>query len=167
MTDQEKILLFEVNSGQLTTDEFYRKFPADIRKAKDYVVREIQDSIKQGDTEELDIAISLIWLSGTDELFIDILNQLLINPNHRSHQFVTRTIQELQSPTSVPFIKQVLESNFSYLTYTCSDSDAIAKWFSWALYEIGTKDAIKLMKEYSKSPDEGIRKEMIYRLKKV
>jgi hypothetical protein len=113
------------------------------------------------------IAVSLIRLSGPDKQFINILNELLINPNHRSHQFITKTIQEIKSPSSIPFIRHALKSNFDYLNYTGSDSAAIAKWFSWALYSIGTMDAIELMKEYSNSSDDGIKKEMTYRLSKV
>lgn len=167
MTDTERELVTKVNSGQLTTEQFHQQFPVDIRKSKDYVIREIRIAIDNENIDELELAISLIWLAGTDKQFVDILNELLIYPNHRSHQFVTKTIQEIKSPSSVPFIRQVLQNNFQFLAYTCSDSDAIAKWFSWALYSIGTTDAIELMREYSNSSDEGIRKEMIYRLNKV
>ena len=71
------------------------------------------------------------------------------------------------SPKTVPFVSKVLESNFDFLEYTYSDSDAIAKWFSWLLYSIGTAEAIDLMKEYSNSNEEGIKNEMLYRLKKI
>jgi len=43
----------------------------------------------------------------------------------------------------------------------------IAKWFSWALFSIGTKEATEVIKEFSNSKDEGIRNEMIYRLNKI
>jgi len=167
MTDKERELIFEVRTRHLTLVEFYRQFPVDIRKSKEYVVAEIKNAIEKKDIEELELAISLIWLSEPDKQFTDILNELLINRNHRSHQFVTKTIQDIKSPSSVPFIRQVLQSNFDFLEYTCSESDAIAKWFSWALYSIGTEEALEVMREYSKSEDEGIRKEMIYRLGKL
>jgi hypothetical protein len=64
-------------------------------------------------------------------------------------------------------VRKVLENNFDYLQYTCSESSTIAKWFSWLLYSIGTKEAIELMREYSNSEDEGIANEMRYRLKKM
>jgi hypothetical protein len=106
-------------------------------------------------------------LSGDISKYVDILNELLINPNHRSHQEIAKTLQDYApSPSTVPFVRKVLESNFDYLEYTCSDSDAIAKWFSWILCSIGTTEAIDLKKQYSKSSDEGIRNEMLYRLKK-
>ena len=97
-----------------------------------------------------------------------ILNDPVINPNHRSHQVISKNLQDIApSPTTVPFVRKALETNFDYLEYTGSDSDAIAKWFSWLLYSIGTDEAINLMKEYSNSPHEGIANEMRYRLNKV
>ncbi|HEY0744453.1 MAG TPA: hypothetical protein VGD40_23465 [Chryseosolibacter sp.] len=167
MTEKERNLILEVSGGRMTRDEFYRQFPWDIRQLKDHVITEIKEAIERDDPEELELVISLIWLSGADDRFADVLNELLINRNHRSHQVVAKTIQDIKSPSSVPFIRQALQSNFDYLEYTCSESDAIAKWFSWALYSIGTNDAIELMKEYSKSDNQGIRDEMIYRLGKL
>lgn len=116
---------------------------------------------------DLDSAINLIWASQKQEQFLDLFNELLITPNHRQHQVITMKIQKIGSPTSIPFIQKALESGFDYLEYTASESAAIAKWFSWALFEIGTQEAIDLMKKHTKSADEGIRNEMLYRLGKV
>ena len=134
---------------------------------KEAIKEEIRQSIESQDVNRIEQAINLIWLKEDDGEFIDELNTLLLEPNHRSHQEITKTIQDLKNPKSVPFIKEVLESKFEYLEYTCSCSDAIAKWFSWALYSIGTNDAIDLIEEYTNSKDDGIRNEMIYRLNKV
>lgn len=167
MTDIERQILLEYGTGKFSFQEFYRSFPVDIRYSKEYVIREVRSAIDSADSGNLELVIPLIWLSEPDKRFVDILNELLIIPNHRHHQFITKTIQELQSPSSIPFIRRALESKFDYLKYTCSDSDAIAKWFSWALYSIGTTEAIELMKEYTNSDDEGVKKEMVYRLSKV
>lgn len=43
----------------------------------------------------------------------------------------------------------------------------MAKWFSWALFCIGTKEAIEVMKEHANSKAKGIKYEMRYRLKKI
>lgn len=100
------------------------------------------------------------------ESTIDLLNELLVNTDHNQHQMVARTLQRIKSPSTIPFIKRALDSNFDYLEYTCSDHEVIAKWFSWILSSINTKEAISLMEEYSKSANEGIRNEMTYRLRK-
>ena len=102
-----------------------------------------------------------------DDSTITLLNELLVSPGHEEHQQVAKLLQNIKSPSTIPFVRKALESNFDYLEYTCSDSNAIAKWFSWLLFSIGTEDAINLIKEYTKSTDKGIRKEMIYRLSKV
>jgi hypothetical protein len=115
----------------------------------------------------LDEAIDLIYQTGNDAQFTDILNTLLINPNHHRHQFVTKCIQTNKSPSSVPYIQQVLEKGFDDFAYTCSESGVVAKWFSWALFAIGTKEAIDLIRKYAQSDDVGIREEMVYRLSKL
>lgn len=127
----------------------------------------VREAIKNGDLEELDDAIFEMLYSGENTKNVDILNELLLVQFHHHHQAITKALQDIKSPSSIPFIKKVLESNFDYLEYTCSESDAIAKWFSWALYCIGTQEAIDLMKEYANSEDEGIREEMRYRLNKL
>jgi hypothetical protein len=109
----------------------------------------------------------LIYFCENNEALMGVLNELLINPNHKKHQFITKTIQSLKNPSSISFIKKVLNTGFNYLNYTGSDAEVIAKWFSWALLSIDTKEAIDVMKEFAKSDNEGIKKEMIYRLNKI
>lgn len=117
--------------------------------------------------KNLDKAIS--HLLQLDELnrFIDLLNALLLTTNHCRHQEITKAIQECKDPSSVHYIRQVLNTDLKYLDYAGSDSDAISKWFSHALASIGTKEAIELMKEHANSADESIKKEMLYRLSKL
>jgi site-specific recombinase len=111
----------------------------------------------------------LAQLAVSDELpdNTDILNELLLHPKHRSHQRIAKKLQGIADPSTVPFVRKALASNFDYLAYTCSDDATIAKWFSWLLYAIATDDAIALMLEYSASDNEEINKEMRYRLQKI
>ena len=101
------------------------------------------------------------------ELDINILNSLLIEPGHHQHQLIAKILQDAKNPSSIPFVRKALETNFDYLGYTCSEPEVIAKWFSWLLFSIGTEEAINLIEEYTKSPNEGISSEMKYRLAKV
>lgn len=168
MIDKDKQLLSEFDFGIITADVFLKYFSVNINTGTNFVKTEIRNAIETCDPDEIQMTLSLIWLSDDISKYVDILNELLINPNHRSHQEIAKNLQDsAPSPTTVPFVRKALESNFDYLEYTCSDSDAIAKWFSWLLYSIGTTEAIDLMKEYSNSNDKGIRNEMLYRLKKI
>ena len=98
---------------------------------------------------------------------LDILHALLLLPFHRSHQGVVSLLQRLKSPRSVPFLRQALATPFAYLAYTCSDSDVIAKRFSWALFAIGTPEAVQVLREFAQAADPGVRREMQYRLTKL
>jgi hypothetical protein len=168
MTNQDKQLLAELDYGIITTDIFLKNFSVNIKNDTGFVKTEVRKAIETSDPDEIQMTLVLIWLSGDISKYVDILNELLINPNHRSHQQIAKNLQDdAPRPTSVPFVRKALESNFDYLEYTCSDSGAIAKWFSWLLYSIGTTEAIDLMREYSNSSNEGIRNEMLYRLKKI
>lgn len=51
--------------------------------------------------------------------------------------------------------------------YTGSDDEVIAKWFSHALAEIGTAEAIEVIKEFCADDNAGIAEEMRYRVKKL
>ena len=168
MTEADKQLLIDLDCGKVTYDEFLKQFSVDLKSDNDFIITEVEAAIQSAEADIIRMTIPLIWFSTDISSFVDLLNELLINPNHKSHQVIAKTLQDhAPSPTTVPFVRKVLETNFDYLEYTGSDSCAIAKWFSWLLYSIGTDEAINLMKEYSNSTDEGIANEMRYRLNKV
>ncbi|UUM26310.1 hypothetical protein NQU59_11410 [Acinetobacter colistiniresistens] len=65
-------------------------------------------------------------------------------------------------------IAKVLEQCFKRFKYTASDDDGvITKWFSHALADIGTEEAIALIRQYAQSENEEIAWEMKYRLRKI
>ncbi|HEX5001694.1 MAG TPA: hypothetical protein VFW78_04300 [Bacteroidia bacterium] len=167
MTEIEKQLLADLDYGKITLEEFHNWFPVDLENDSIYIRNEIGEAISRGDFNSLEKAISLIWLSGNPSKITDLLNELLINPNHKSHLRIEKTLQVIKSPTTVPYVKKALETNFDYLQYTFSNDEVLAKWFSWLLAEIGTEEAINLIREYSNSPNEGIKKEMLYHLKRI
>jgi hypothetical protein len=168
MTDKQKQQLSEYYAGRISIDSLVNIFPVDPRRDEGYISTEVRNAIKKADPDEIDQSIHLMWLFENVVAFTDLLNELLINPNHTQHQYIAKALQDdIKSPSSIPFIEKALATHFDYLAYTCSETGVIAKWFSWLLYEIGTPDAIAVMQRYADDPDEGIRNEMKYRLDKV
>jgi hypothetical protein len=167
MTRLEKRLLTQWQNAEITTESFKEQFPIDLNYAVDFIISEIYKILKSNKKGELNNLIQLINFCENKAPLTYILNELLIEPNHKSHQFIAKLIQENKSPSSIPYIKAALESRFSYLQYTCSESEVIAKWFSHALASIGTEEAINCIKKFAQSSDEGIKKEMNYRLVKL
>lgn len=119
----------------------------------------------QQDSFALDEAIELIWSATDLTPYTDILNELLVDPNHHRHQEIARALQALRNPTSVSFADRALATHFDYLSYTCSESGVIAKWFSHLLFDIGTVEAFSIIEKYAEDSDDGIRNEMQYRQK--
>ena len=106
-------------------------------------------------------------LEGTSIKDLLILNVLVNQPNHRFHQGIVFAVQQLKHPSSVPYLRQALENGFEMYKYTCSEDTAITKWFSHALYRIGTDEAIQVIKDFTVSDNAMIADEMKYRLSKI
>ena len=133
----------------------------------DEIEIKVREAIKKGDIDKLDEAILELLAIEDISNYVNLLNELLLVTSHRQHQYIARTIQDFEISSSIPFIDKVLDSKFEGIPYTGSDSDSMAKWFSWALYCIGTEQAIDVIKKHTHSEDVGIRKEMRYRLGKI
>ncbi len=167
MTAQEIAILSKYSNQEIHFEDLRPEIIFDRLQDVGYVSAFIENALQSND-ENLAEASCAIYFYFNDKVKLEKhLNQLIINPNHKSHQRLVKHLQDdLKYPSSVPYIRKALESNFDYLQYTCSDDDAIAKWFSHALHSIGTKEAIDLMKEYANSANQKIKDEMRYRLLK-
>lgn len=168
MTEREKKLLADREERRTGETEFYELFPLEQYTEINYITNEIDKAITEKDSVAIDLLTYLLLYhlpSGIE--YTNLLNKLLITRYHHKHQEVARRLQELKNPSSIPYVRRALASGFDYLTYTCSETGAIAKWFSWILAEISTQEAIEVLEEYSHSSDEGIKNEMLYRLKRI
>ena len=117
--------------------------------------------------EEADAAVERVLATEPTADVTPLLNELLVAPGHTSHQLVARALQEVRSPSTIPFVKRAIDGGFGYLDYTCSEPEVLAKWFSWILASIGTPESIDLIRSYSASKEAWLREEMCYRLKRV
>jgi hypothetical protein len=167
MTENEELLLSELSGRILSEKNFIRNFPHDVVHDSSYIVDQISEAIKSDNSYRLDLLMQLIWLCQDKSSLTPILNELLIYPHHYRHQEIARLLQKNKNPSTIPYVRKALDSGFNYLAYTGSNDRSIAKWFSWLLSDIGTSEAISVIKEYSRSQNEEIRQEMNYRLSKI
>ena len=163
--DRDLRQLLDNNRGDVLLQ--YKLAGAAEDTVKDYILREIAVAIEEKDWKAWDTLFGMTCKIKDPDVKADTLNNLLVMPGHQLHQEITFEIQRLCSPSSVPYIRQVLESNFTFLAYTCSEHGSIAKWFSHALARINTQEAIDLIVEYSQSGDADIAEEMRYRLARI
>lgn len=130
-------------------------------------VSEMKKFMEKNDWQSINTLLGRVYAISDSVTQANILNKILITPDHEFHQEITKQLQNLAQPSSIPYIKQMLENGFAFLDYTCSDDDVIAKWFSWALASIGTTEAIEVIEKFAQSENAAIAQEMQYRLRKI
>jgi hypothetical protein len=134
---------------------------------KQTILCEMAVAIEKDDWEASYDLVCLTQTIDDPEVRADVLNQLLVMPGHKHHQAVTMEIQQLRSPLSVPYIRQILAEGFQMFQYTCSEVGVIAKWFSHALASINTAESIAVIEEYAHANNPEIAEEMAYRLTRL
>ena len=131
MDERQKFLLDRWSVGELSRGELREAFPAMDFDDSQFVRREIEAALESNCEEEVEYAVQLLLLHDGD--LVDLKNHLLVVPGHRHHQEIAKELQRIADPSTVPFVARVLAGGFHELDYTCSESSAIAKWFSWLL----------------------------------
>jgi hypothetical protein len=134
---------------------------------KEKVLREMAAAIVEDDWQATYDLLTLTRSISDQEQKVDVFNSLLVMPGHGLHQEVTREIQLLRSPSSVPYIRRVLKNGFQMFEYTCSEPGVIAKWFSHALADINTPESIAVIEEFAESGEPEVAEEMAYRLRRL
>lgn len=76
-------------------------------------------------------------------------------------------LQERKDPGSVPFIRTTMQQKYPYLEAYGTGTRQLINQCGWALYSIGTAEAIKAIRELSTSDDPVLRDEMCYRLSRI
>ncbi|USA54155.1 hypothetical protein NDN13_02885 [Acinetobacter sp. C32I] len=132
-----------------------------------YLMDMFERGVQQSDADMLEFVADLAFKIENQETKISALNQLLLLDGHYQHQMITKELQNIAHPSSVAIVAKVLEQSFKRFEYTASADGVIAKWFSHALADIGTEEAMALLKLYAQSENEEIAQEMKYRLRRI
>lgn len=133
----------------------------------EFIVSEFATATERDDWYVQSALFELARTIKNPQIKADTLGSLLLMPGHTFHQEVTRAIQDLGHPSSVCCIDKILSDGFGFFEYTSSEDGVIAKWFSHALADIGTAEAMQIIRKFSHSPIAEIADEMKYRLERV
>lgn len=132
-----------------------------------YLMEMFDRGVQHSDADMLEFVADLAFKIENQEIRVSALNQLLLLDGHYQHQMITKELQDIAHPSSVAIIAKVLEQSFKRFEYTASGDGVIAKWFSHALADIGTEEAIALIRHYAQSENKEIAQEMKYRLRRI
>ena len=84
MTEEDKQLLIDFENGSLAPIEVLYSFSTDLQTNFEFINAELREAIESRNEQRIQLTINLIWLSAEISEFIDLLNELLINPHHSS-----------------------------------------------------------------------------------
>lgn len=160
-------IIHSYQKRELSKEEFKKSilntlinFPTDIKNLFD----EIEDKKNGSDLED---ALTIFWVINDTEEEVEILNKLLIKQWHTRHEEIIHALQKRKSPTSIPFIKEALQIKFQYLEDYGTGTRQFINQCGHALFSIGTKEAIAVIYEFTKSSNPVLKDEMLYRISKI
>ena len=146
---------------------FWERNHVEPAQRKTFVLTELRTAIANGDDHRVYLLVDVALALNNDGR-VDLLNEMLLIKGHRRHQEIVKEIQSLASPSSIPYLRRAFEEHLDYMAdYNCSGTGVVAKWFSHALFCIGTHEALELLRAWSKHADSEVRDEMLYRLSKL
>jgi len=124
-------------------------------------------AIEAGDKGRVYLALEVALQSEGAETAACLCEMLLVR-EHDRHQELVRQLQLMAEASAVPYLVEALNSNLDHMVeYNGSGSGVVAKWFSHALFDIGTPEAIEALKALSAHSDTEVRDEMAYRLTRL
>jgi hypothetical protein len=165
MTPQQQSALLDLCQKKISEAKFLSLYGI----TREQIPSEISASLKQAlENQDSDLVEYTLMLNFSFDYPADVglLNELVAQPWHISHEDIIRLLQNHRSPSSVNAIRKAIElkPTLDYLDY--DDYGSYYKKCLWALSDIGTLEAITLIKECTASPDEALRNEAEYRLGK-
>jgi hypothetical protein len=137
MTEQEKKIIGDYNTGTISKESFLKNYPFELNEA--YVYNLFHTACKNKNAEEIDYGIMVLSFVSTFEnpnKYVDILNDLLKEDWHYKHEDIVLFLQELKSPTSIDALYSRALVKPSYMDY--DDTYSLARKCIHALGDINT-----------------------------
>lgn len=170
MTNDERQILKQFNSGSISKDEVMKLYPIDLQSdvASDHVFSLIKKAFENQDGSDFDLALNLIVfvpnIAYTDE-FVGLLCKSLKGHWHRRHEDIALMLESIKSPKSVDTLYETALTKFDYLDY--DNSIPLAIKCIYALGEINTENSKAKLKLLTDSSDLLIREEAKKQLSQI
>lgn len=121
-------------------------------------------ALAEKDPDAADSGMFLLFRFGYGgQDFLSIFNALALEPWHREHEDIVFELGMIKDPSSVPVLAQTAVAKHKYLEN--DDAFALGSKSIYALRNIGTPEAVEVLADLARSPNEILRKTAIGRLK--
>ncbi|MEH0154083.1 hypothetical protein V6R21_08025 [Limibacter armeniacum] len=167
MTEELRQNIIDFQLGKLSKEELTLRLPFNMEKKHENLEILIDGVIESKDSEGVEFGLTLIWLLEENKEFTDLIHKIILQPWHSRYEDLIHDIQRRKENTSVPIIKEVIQQKFDFLESYETGTGQFISQCGYALFSIGTDDAINTITELSNSDNEMIKREMNYQLKRL
>ncbi len=167
MTEELRQNIIDFQLGKLPRETLLSKLPKD-NEAKSKEIRKIfENIIDSNNSDDVELGLSLLWLVEENNEFTDLIHRLIIEPWHTRYEDLIHDLQSRKENSSVPIIKKAIQQKFDFLESYETGTGQFISQCGYALFSIGTNDAIRTITELSNSDNVMIKREMSYQLKRL
>lgn len=167
MNSEQQSAILDLSLGKIDDVTFCSKYGISRDDVRSEITRLLQLAISTNDSDTVEFALLLGFhfkmLDGT----IEFVHELVQQTWHKSHEDMIGLLQKWRDPRSVTPLKNAiqLKPQLDYLEY--DDYGAYYKKCLWALVDVGTSEAISVVKECASSDDSVLSEQAAYRLSQL
>ena len=166
MTEELKQNIIDFQLGKLSREALLSILPND-NEAKSKELRKIIDNVIISKiSNDVELGLTLLWLVEENNEFTDLIHRLILEPWHTRYEDLIHDLQCRKDNSSVPIIKKAIQQKFAFLESYETGTGQFISQCGYALYSIGTDDAIRAITVLSNSDNVMIKREMNYQLKR-
>lgn len=167
MTPEQKSAVLDLVTGKIDDAAFCEIYGIQAGDLANEVLRVLKQAQATRDPEAVETALLLGARFTVPAAAIHPIHELLDQTWHWSHETMVGQLQQWRDPASVSRLARAiqLKPQLGYLDY--DDYGAFYKKCLWALAEIGTEEAVSVMRECAASDDAVLREQAAYRLQKL
>jgi hypothetical protein len=115
---------------------------------------QLKAALASKDANEVEIALSGAWNAGLQPEMCADLTNLAEASWHTRHEDIVQSIQRLRCPEAVPALERTAHALYEYLNY--DEFFGLARKCTWALADIGTREAYAALERLAKSSNSQI-----------
>ena len=167
MTEELKQNIIDFQLGKLSREVLLSKLPNDTESKSKELRKIIENIIVTKNSKDIELGITLLWLVEENNEFTDLIHRLILEPWHTKYEDLIHDLQSRKENSSVPIIKKAIQQKYDFLESYETGSGQFISQCGYALFSIGTNDAIRAITDLSNSDNEMIKREMRYQLKRL
>ncbi len=167
MTPELKDLVLLYYLDKITAQQIISSLNIPSGKEGDFLRKMFEDIFMSSESDYVRYGLAILPLFEKGNEHIDIIHRLILEPWHDRYEDIAHDLQRRRSVSSIPFLKEAMQKKYSYLESYESGTRQFINQCGHALWNIGTKEALDVIRELSKSEDAVLKDEMLYRLSKI